>query len=172
MATFAELESAAPPIAAFFGDRIAKTGLCLLATTRSDGWPRVSPLELTIVDSRIYIGSMPNAVKAKDLQRDPRCCLITSLANKDDLAGEVKAFCRAHEVVDTGEWEAVRAAFRELTGSDVVGEPGNAHLFELDIESAAWQRVDGDRWLTTSWKAGAEIRERIRSGPTGASRDL
>ncbi len=106
---------------------------------------------------------MPNAVKAKDLQRDPRCCLITSLADRNDLAGEVKAFCRAQEVVDHGEWEAVRAGFRELIGSDVVGDLGDAHLFELDIEAAAWQRVDEDRWLTTSWQVGEPTRERSRT---------
>ncbi len=34
MATFAELELSAPPIAAFLGARIEATGLCLLGTTR------------------------------------------------------------------------------------------------------------------------------------------
>lgn len=162
MATFAELESAAPTISAFLGARIEATGLCLLGTTRIDGWPRVSPLELSIIDGRIYVGSMPNAVKARDLQRDPRCCLLTTLADKDDLAGEVKAFCRAREVTDLDEWELVRAAFREVTGFDM-GGPGGSHQFELDVESAAWQRVDGDRWLTTSWQAGEPVRERSRT---------
>jgi len=162
MATFAELESAAPSIAAFLGARIEATGLCLLGTTRADGWPRVSPLELSVIDGRIYVGSMPNAVKAQDLQRDPRCCLITPLADKDDLAGEVKVFCRAREVVDEDEWERVRSGFREVTGFDM-GGPGSAHQFELDIEAAAWQRVDGERWLTTSWRAGEPVRERSRT---------
>ncbi len=136
MATFAELESAAPPIAAFLRARIEATGLCLLGTTRSDGWPRVSPLELSIIDGGLYVGSMPGAVKARDLQRDPRCCLMTPLAGKDDLAGEAKTFCLAREVVDGDEWERVRAAFREVTGFDM-GGPGSSHQFELDITAAA-----------------------------------
>jgi hypothetical protein len=171
MSSLAELRAAVPPIATFLVDRIAKTGLCLLGTTRSDGWPRVSPIELSIIDDRIYVGSMPNAVKAKDLQRDPRCCVITPLADKDDLAGEAKAFCRAHEVTEAAEWERVRAAFHEKIGFDI-GDPGGSHVFELQIEAAAWQRVEGDDWRTTSWQQGSDGRERVRSGPLGESRDL
>ncbi len=171
MATFADLQRAAPAIAGFFEQRIATTGLCLLATARRDGWPRVSPTELSIHDGRLYVGSMPNAVKAQDLQRDDRCCLITPLADKDDLAGEVKAFCRAREIEGGAEWEALRARIAELNGFDI-GDPGGAHLFELGIEAAAWQRVEGDEWRTTSWSTGSEVRERVRTGPIGESRDL
>ena len=42
MVTFAELESVAPTIATFVAEKIEVTGLCFLATTRADGWPRVS----------------------------------------------------------------------------------------------------------------------------------
>jgi hypothetical protein len=171
MATFAELQQAAPPIAAFLADRIEATGLCLVATTRRDGWPRVSPMELSLIGGRIYVGSMPNAVKAQDLQRDARCCVLTPLADKDDLAGEVKAFCRAREILERDEWEQVRAIWQESLGFDI-GDPGGTHVFELGIESAAWQRVEGDDWRTTSWREGGGVRERVRSGPLGESRDL
>ena len=119
MATFAELESAAPSIAAFFRERIEATGLSLVATTRSDGWPRVSAWEAFLCDGGLYMGSMPNAVKAKDLRRDPRCCIITPLADKDDLAGEAKLFCRAREIDDADEWERVRKTFLDLRGFDM-----------------------------------------------------
>src|SRR5215210_4488993 len=111
MATFAELESAAPAIAAFAAERFEKTGLCFVGTVRSDGWPRVSPLEVFVQDGRLYMGSMPNAVKAQDLQRDPRCCIITPLADRDDLAGEAKLFCRGREIADRDEWERARKTF-------------------------------------------------------------
>ena len=61
MATFAELESAAPSIAACFRERIEATGLSLVATARSDGWPRVSAWEAFLCDGGLYMGSMPNA---------------------------------------------------------------------------------------------------------------
>jgi general stress protein 26 len=171
MARFSDLESAAPTIAAFLTQRIAATGLSLVGTTRSDGWPRVSPMELSIHDGSLYVGSMPNAVKAKDLRRDPRCCVITPLADKDDLAGEAKLFCRAREVVDPLEWEQVRARWKADTGFDI-GDPGGSHIFELEVDAAAWQRVEGNDWRTTSWTQGGEVRERVRHGPLGESQDL
>lgn len=177
MSTFDELRDAAPTIAGFLEQRTAATGLCFLATTRSDGWPRVSPLELTIAGGRLFVGSMPDAVKALDLQRDPRCCVITPLADKDDLVGEVKAFCRAVEVTGGDAWDQARVAFKEANGYDIgeppaPGEPVGAHVFELDVVSAAWQRVEGDTWRTTSWTPGSAVRERIRRGGSGRSEDL
>lgn len=172
MVTFAELDAAAPSIAAFVAERIDKTGLCFLGTTRADGWPRVSPLEVFVHDGRIYMGSMPKAVKAKDLQRDGRCCVITPLADKDDHGGEAKLFCRAREVDDRAEWEAVRAAFQERTGYDM-GEMGCAHLFEFGIEGAAWQRVEGgDTFRTSSWHPKRGVREFGRTGSAGESVEL
>src|SRR5688572_20046623 len=171
MTSLTDLRSGAPAIADFFETRIAKTGLCFLATTRADGWPRVSPIELSIVGDRLYVGSMPNAVKARDLQRDPRCCISTPLGDKDDLAGEAKAFCMAREVAAGDEWEAVRSFFHEAVGFDI-GDHGASHVFELEIEAAAWQRVEGDDWRTTSWRPGSDVRERRRTGPVGESVDL
>lgn len=109
---------------------------------------------------------MPGAVKARDLQRDPRCCLITTLADKDDLSGEVKAFCRAQEIRAGEEWDRARETWKETIGLDI-GEPGGSHVFRLDIEAAAFQRVEGDEWRTSSWKAGAGRRERTRRGALG-----
>jgi hypothetical protein len=171
MTTFGELETAAPPIAAFFRDRIEKTGLSFVATTRADGWPRVSAWEAFLCDGGLYMGSMPNAVKARDLRRDPRCCIITPIADKDDLAGEAKLFCRGREITDVDEWERVRATFMDLRGFDM-GEHGGSHLFTYDVEGAAFQRVEGESWRTTSWDAAGGLRERIREGALGESRDL
>lgn len=171
MTSLRQLDTDAPEIASFFRARITATGLVLVATTRSDGWPRVSPMDLQIIDDRLYVGSMPNAVKAQDLQRDPRCCIITPLAHKDDRSGEAKAFCRAREITDPDEWDQLRARWKAATGFDI-GELGGAHFFELDIDAAAWQRVEGDDWRTTSWRAGGSVRERVRNGPVGESRDL
>lgn len=170
MSSLTDLRRAAPSIAEFFEQRTAKTGLCFLATTRKDGWPRVSPIELSVVDERLYVGSMPNAVKAQDLQRDARCCISTPLADKDDLAGEAKVFCRAREVGGGEEWERLRRIYQDSLGFDI-GEPGGTHLFELEIEAAAWQRLEGEDWRTTSWRPGGAVRERERHGPLGESVD-
>ncbi|MGV3759605.1 MAG: pyridoxamine 5'-phosphate oxidase family protein [Actinomycetota bacterium] len=171
MSTYQDLQREAPAIADHLGSRLTSTGLGFLATRRRDGWPRVSPMEVSIIDGRLYVGSMPNAVKAQDLQRDPRCCLITTLADKDDLGGEVKAFCRAREIADPAEWERVRAIWKEAMDLDI-GDPGGSHVFELDIVAAALQRVEGEEWRTTSWQEGGRIRERTRRGALGESEEL
>lgn len=172
MPKFSELEESAPDVARFFRDRVTRTGIAFVGTTRSDGWPRISPMEITLSDGRIFAGSMPNAVKAKDLQRDGRCCLITTLIDKDDLEGEAKLFCRAREVTDPEDWSTLRAMWLESPGIDI-GEPGQSHIFEFDVEAAAHQWVeDGENWRTTSWRAGRPLRERIRTGALGESREL
>ena len=171
MPTFPDLESAAPSIAAFFRQRIEATGLSLVGTIRSDGWPRVSGWEAFFCDGALYMGSMPNAVKVLDLRRDPRCCVLTPIADKDDVAGEAKLFCRAREITDVDEWERARTSFLEDRGFDM-GEPGGSHLLTHEIDGAAWQRVEGDEWRTTSWTPDGGVRERVRTGPLGESRDL
>lgn len=171
MATLDDLTVHAPTIAERLRERLEATGLVLLGTTRADGWPRVSPMEVTILDGRLWSGSMPSAVKALDLRRDPRCCIITPLADKDDLWGEVKAFCRAREVTGGPDWDRLRARWREAMDLDI-GEPGRSHLFELLLEAVAWQRLEGEAWRTTSWREGGTVRERVRIGATGLSEEL
>jgi hypothetical protein len=117
------------------------------------------------------MGSMPNAVKAKDLRRDARCCIITPLADKDDVSGEAKLFARAREIDDAGEWERVRKTFLDLRDFDM-GDLGGSHLFTYDIHGAAFQRVEGDDWRTSSWTADGGLRERVRHGALGESLDL
>jgi hypothetical protein len=166
MVSLLELHAHAPTIAAFVEEKIERTGLCFLATTRADGWPRVSPLELSVCDGWIYMGSMPGAMKALDLDRDGRCCLITPLADRDDVGGEGKLFCRARRVEDVAEHEAVRAVFTERTGYDM-GELGAAPVFRFEIEGAAHQRLEGgDSWRTTSWSPERGVRE-LGRGATG-----
>ena len=171
MPTLDDLTAGAPAIADLLRTKVAEAGLCFVGTLRLDGSPRVSPLEVWVHRGDLFAGSMPGAVKARDLQRDPRCCLVTPLADKDDLGGEVKLFCRAREITDPAEWEGPRRAFAEEQGFDM-GEPGGAHLFAFAIEAAAWQRVEGDDWRTTSWTAEHGLRERTRPGGTEPPHDL
>lgn len=167
----ADLDRLAPTIAAFARERVEKTGLVLLGTLRADGWPRISPVEGFELDGALLLGMMPGSVKARDLQRDPRCVVTTPVADKHDTAGDAKLWCHAREETDAAEMRRVSAAFAEQTGFDP-GGPGDYHLFELHPVQAAFQRVEGDDWRTTSWRAGEPVRERVRSGPSGSVRDL
>jgi hypothetical protein len=44
MATWQQFRDEAPELAAVADDRLPETGLVLVGTLRSDGWPRISPV--------------------------------------------------------------------------------------------------------------------------------
>jgi len=65
MTTWKEFTERAPRIAAIFTRRHAATGnLCLLATLRSDGYPRISPIEPRIFEDQLWIVGMPLTTKS------------------------------------------------------------------------------------------------------------
>src|SRR5688500_18106687 len=69
----------APRIAEVFVRRHKATGnLCFLATLRSDGYPRISPMEPTIFEGRLVLVGMSNTTNFRDLGRDPRFSLHTA----------------------------------------------------------------------------------------------
>jgi len=167
MLTLAELESTVPEIAAPLRAKLEATGLCFLATLRRDGSPRVSPLEVSFLDGGLYVGSMPGAMKARDLQRDPRAALVTPLADKGDVGGEGKAFVHAVEITDPDAFRTIMGhAVEGIEGADL-DDFGTSHLFELRFTGAAWQKLDGDAWDTLSWVEGGPVRHRRREGPAG-----
>src|SRR4051794_33590531 len=81
MASWGQIEREAPELMAvarpFFDAFTHKT----LATLRRDGAPRVSGIELDFSDGEAWIGSMGQAVKALDLQRDQRFALHSGSAD-------------------------------------------------------------------------------------------
>src|ERR1700749_1605225 len=100
MITYAELQTAAPDIAAPIAARLEKSVLGMLGTIRRDGSPRVSPIDTAWFEGRLFVGMMPGSTKSQDVERDPRISVVTALANKDDLAGEGKLFGVAARVTD------------------------------------------------------------------------
>ena len=75
MASWGEVEGEVPEFAArvrtLFQARKHKT----MATLRADGSPRMSGIETTFDDGEVNFGSMPDSVKGRDLERDPRVAL-------------------------------------------------------------------------------------------------
>lgn len=166
MLTYAELEATAAEIAAPLRARLEATGFCLLATLRRDGSPRISPIDVSFSDGGLYVGSMPGAVKARDLQRDPRCALIAPVVDNDGKAGEGKAFLHAIEITDRER--AVALVARSLEDTDLdLDDFVESHMFELRVTGAAWQTLEGETWMTTSWREGEDVRHRRRDGPGG-----
>lgn len=71
-----------------------------MATLRRDGSPRISGTEVQFRDGQLQIGSMPDAVKAMDLRRDPRVAIhgpTRDPAKSGRWPGEAKIAGRAIE---------------------------------------------------------------------------
>ena len=70
--TWAELEQAAPEIAAHGRALIEKFQFVLIGTLTKDGSPRVTPVEAYVIDGHLLANMIPRSLKARDLLRDPR----------------------------------------------------------------------------------------------------
>jgi len=139
MASWGEIETQAPELAAlargFFEALRHKT----LATIRRDGSPRISGTELEISDGEMWLGSMWRAVKALDLLRDPRFALHSGSPDPDaGWEGDAKLAGRAVDATAPG---------------------ANAHRFRLDISEVVVVRLGDprDHLVIESWHEGRGV---------------
>ena len=112
-APWGRLADEAPELAGAVQARLTATKHHVLATLRQDGSPRVSGTEVQLRGPELTIGSMPGAIKARDLQRDGRFALHANPGDGTMEGGDAKVAGVAVEVTD----EAELAAFREEVGA-------------------------------------------------------
>lgn len=119
-----------------------------MATLRRDGSPRISGTEFQFDDGDLRLGSMPGALKALDLRRDPRVALHcpTEDTPQDDpvtWGGDAKIAGVAHELP--------------------VAEDGS-HRFRIALTEVVLTRVGdpADHLVIESWHPGRGLRRRIR----------
>jgi Pyridoxamine 5'-phosphate oxidase len=159
MATWQQMSDSEPEFAAkmrrFLEARIHKT----IATLRVDGSPRISGIETFFAGDDLWIGSMPNALKARDLQRDPRCALHSGSIDPPDWEGDAKLTGRAQEVTDLDQ----RLALFRSRGADPPSP--ESHLFRIEIQEASvvGLNVARDRLVIEAWRPGQPVR-RIERG--------
>lgn len=137
----------APEFAAAVQARFTIRKHATLATLRKDGAPRISGTEVEFSGGHLGLGSMPGALKARDLQRDPRLALHSPTQDPpderpSDWAGEAKIAGRAVELADAD-------------GDD------QPHRFRVDITEAVLTRVapDGEHLVIQSWHPGRGLEE-------------
>ncbi len=134
--------------------------LSLIGTLRRDGYPRISPIEAIIMGERLMLGMMWRSRKALDLLRDPRCVLHNAVSNADGSQGEAKLWGRAVDVTDAG----LRARYGDACQERFDWRPTEPyHLFELDIERAAYVVSNDQRQLSLVWRAGRALERRERA---------
>jgi hypothetical protein len=151
MATWAELEAAAPDVAAA-GRRLLYRdgpGQAMLATVRGEQEPpRMNPITLAIVDGRVFAFIL-RSPKLGDLERDGRYALHS---HHDPAApSEFALRGRARLIVD----QAVHAAAAAAWDFEV---DDTYRLFEFSIDSAlVGERPTADDWPPkyTSWRPTA-----------------
>jgi Pyridoxamine 5'-phosphate oxidase len=159
MITWTQLETEAPPIAQLARERFDGMRVALLGTVRSDGSPRISPIEPYLSQGHLLFGAMSWSLKTRDLRRDPRCVLHSAITAPDAGDPEVKLYGRAVEAAaeirdacSAGWWQT---------------RPGAAVVFLLAIELATsieWSPHEG-KMLVRRWTSGHGLTETTRSYP-------
>ncbi len=100
MPSWSDFEAAAPELAARVRERLDAHVHKTLATVRRDGSPRISGTETRFADGELWIGSMWQALKALDLQRDPRFALHSGSDEPDEWGGDAKLAGVVEEITD------------------------------------------------------------------------
>jgi hypothetical protein len=151
-ATWDQFATDAPELADTAWARLAATKHHILATLRKDGSPRVSGTEVQLYGPDLTVGSMPAAVKAKDLQRDGRFALHANPGDGSMEGGDAKVSGLAVEV--TSEPELTRFQ------NTVEAPPGPFHLFRLLLSEVVVTSLhpDGDRLVIETWRPGEGVR--------------
>jgi hypothetical protein len=136
MPSWSEFEAAAPELAARVRERLDAHKHKTIATVRSDGSPRISGIETAIRDGELWIGSMWQARKAHDLQRDPRFALHSGSDEPQAWKGDAKLAGVVEEITD-------RERVQEINGDNA--PPGPSHLFRLDLREVSTVGLDDQR---------------------------
>lgn len=154
MVTWEEFSDQAPRIAEVFARRHNATGnLCMLATIRSDGYPRISPMEPTIVEGRLILVGMPNTTKFRDLGRDPRFCLHTATVDPYVGDGDAKLWGVAVDLPDEDVHRRFAEHLAENGGPDLRGQTIDP-FYVADITGASCLVIKDGQLHVTTWKPG------------------
>ncbi|MFD6285793.1 pyridoxamine 5'-phosphate oxidase family protein [Streptomyces sp. NPDC060205] len=123
----------------------------VVATLRKDGSPRTSGLEVRFLNGELWLGMMPDSLKALDLRRDPRFALQANPGPGTEMAGgDVRIAGRAVEVQDPLE----KAGY-----SEEVKPPEPFHLFRTELTEVVRTCVEDDTYLVVQiWQPGVPVR--------------
>jgi hypothetical protein len=139
VASWSEFEAEAPELARRARDRLDAHGHKTIATIRRDGSPRISGTETEFGDGELWIGSMLDALKARDLQRDPRFALHSASEDPDVWTGDAK----------------LAGVAEEVSAPDAT-----SHRFRLDLTEVSTVGLDDERkhLIIEVWKPGQGVR--------------
>ena len=156
MPSWSDFEAAAPPLAERVRARLDAHTHKTLATLRRDGSPRISGTETQLVDGELWIGSMWQARKAQDLQRDPRFALHSGSDDPPDWSGDAKLAGVVEEIADPD-------VVQRINGDAAAAGP--SHLFRLDLREVSTVGLTDDRKaiVIESWTPKRGVRTVTRA---------
>jgi hypothetical protein len=156
--TWSDFEAAAPALAGAAKARLEATRIALLGTIRADGSPRISPVEPYFTSEQLLFGAMARSHKARDLARDSRCVLHSSVVDPNAGESEFKLY---------GTAVAAESAEAPADAWWLSHPPEAARVFALQIDQAAsvvWALARGELTVTI-WSASGGLRQETRSYP-------
>ncbi|MFG1797138.1 pyridoxamine 5'-phosphate oxidase family protein [Nocardia sp. NPDC049149] len=154
MTTWSTFADEAPHIATLFTKRHQATGnLCMLGTLRSDGFPRISPVEPRFFEEHLVISGMPGTTKFRDLARDPRFCLHTATVDTHVSEGDAKLFGTVVDLPDKDLHVRFAQALFDDTGFDIRGREFD-HFYVADLTGASTVELIDNKLGITIWKPG------------------
>jgi general stress protein 26 len=154
MATWKDFADNAPTIAETFVRRHTATGnLCMLATLRADGSPRISPMEPRFFEGELWVVGMPDTTKFADLHRDPRFCLHTATVDTNVEDGDAKLFGQVHDVRDEALHQRFAEDLYERTGFDLRGRKFD-RFYAADITGGSSVAVGDGHMDVHVWTEG------------------
>lgn len=163
MARWREVAESAPEFAARVREAFDAHKYKVVATLRQDGSPRISGIEADFVGDDLWFGSMPGAVKARDLLRDPRFALHSTPAfglGDDPTAdpGDAKVSGVAVEVTDRDRITPLLT----VRGFDADSFSGS-HFFTADLREVVLTRLEGTAMVIELWRPGQALHRFTRT---------
>ncbi len=129
----------------------------VMATLRRDGSPRLSGMEAPIRDGHLWLGMMPDSLKAADLHRDPRFSLHSSPDTEELPLGDARI--DGQTAAATPEEVDVFVAGHRMP----IEDSNVMVLFTARISRATLTRVDGQELAIETWTPSDGLREFRRS---------
>jgi hypothetical protein len=165
MARWKDVEEAVPDLAGRVRRVLDRHKHKTMATLRRDGSPRISGTEVSFQHGDLWIGSMPGAVKAFDLLRDPRVALHSASEDADEAdpgswPGDAKLAGRAVHLADPAE----KAAFWAGYSGPAPPDQDAAELFRIELTEVVLTWIDPPvTMVIESWHEGVGYRRRERT---------
>jgi hypothetical protein len=142
MATWAEFERGDPDLAAFGRERLDGQ-VCFHATLRTDGWPRVHPVEPWIATGLLLVRFRGHSPKVQEVLHDGRYALHSPMDNPDGIGGEF---------VVRGWMEQI-AEKHPAVQRFVHDAPYALAFYAMSVEEAVGTTYDEDEPVYRRWRA-------------------